>query len=80
MKDLTKDFAYFNENLDAFKQKYLNKYIVIKNKQVLGAYNSFDEAMNITSKTEKIGTFLIQKVDRNPDAYTIYYNNITVLA
>lgn len=80
MKDLTKEFAYFNSNLDFFKQEYLGKHIVIKNEKVLGVYNNFDEAMEKTCKTEEVGTFLIQKVNKNPEAYTIYYNTITVVS
>ena len=80
MNKLSVEFDFFNENLDAIKQKYLNEFVVIKGKKIIGAYKSFDEAMNKTLKTEEIGTFLIQEVKKDPSAYTIYYNNITILA
>jgi len=75
MKKLDKEFAFFNKNLEKFKKEYINKYIVIKSENVLGVYDTFEEAMEQTSKTEEVGTFLIQKIDENPNTYTIYFNN-----
>ncbi len=75
MKNLEREFIFFNNKLEELKKDYLNKYIVIKGEKILGVYDDFDEAMEKTKKTEEIGTFLIQKVEENPNAYTIYFNH-----
>lgn len=58
---LEKEFQYYLENQKELVEKYLNRFIVIKNDKVIGDYNSELEALNETVKSgEKIGTFLIQ--------------------
>ena len=59
MQDL--DFDYFVRNLDDLYQTYGHKFLAIKNFSVLGVYDSFDEALDTTMKTEQLGTFLIQE-------------------
>ena len=63
--ELIEDFNYFLANLDKFCKEYKNKYIVIKNKQVLGTYATFEEARKETNKTEQEGTYLIQLCTKN---------------
>ena len=63
--ELKKDFDYFLENLKMFSKQYRNKFIVIKNKKVLGVYSTFDEARRKTNETEKEGTYLIQQCLEN---------------
>lgn len=74
--DLIKDYKFFMENIEDFCKKYKNKFIVIQNKQILGIYNSFDEARTTTNKTEKEGTYLIQKCTKegnsNPQTFYSY--------
>jgi hypothetical protein len=47
--------------MPAFYEKYGGKFLAIKNKKVLGAYDTFEKALNATLKKEKLGTFLIQE-------------------
>lgn len=61
------DYDYFINNLADLYKEYGHRFLVIKNEQVVGAYNSFDDAFNETTKTEKLGTFLIQECVENPD-------------
>lgn len=70
---LLQEFKYFKQHLDELFQMYPYKILVIKNQQVIGTYNTVDEAINETTKTEELGTFLVQKCDTNPEAYTAYY-------
>ena len=39
----------------------MGRFVVIKNQKVLGVYDSDLEAVEETSKTEEMGTFLVQK-------------------
>jgi len=53
---------YFEENLPEIAAKYLNKHVVILDKQILGAYNSSGEAYDETVKNYPAGTFMIRPV------------------
>ena len=50
MKNLEREFIFFNNKLEELKKDYLNKYIVIKGEKILGVYDDFDEAMEKTKK------------------------------
>jgi hypothetical protein len=60
------DYEYFINNLATLYKEYGHRFIVIKNEKVIGAYNSFDDAFSETTKTEPLGTFLIQECVENP--------------
>jgi hypothetical protein len=55
------DYKYFWRNMEKLYKEYGHRFLVIKNKGVLGAYDTFREALDNASKTEKIGTFLVQE-------------------
>ena len=55
------DFNFFYQNMENLYKTYGNKFIAIKNTEILGAYNSFDIALHETLKEQKIGTFFIQE-------------------
>lgn len=67
---LKDEFDYYIKNQSDFVEKYLGKYIVLKNHEVLGAYESNVEAYQETEKSHAIGTFLIQLVQEGKDSYT----------
>jgi len=66
-----KDFEWFIENYNTLYEKYGYCFIVIKNENVIGTYNSFDEAVDITLLTEEIGSFIVQECNGDESAYTI---------
>ena len=67
---LKKEFEFFlNHQTDLVKQ-YDGKFIVIKNEQVVGAYNSQEEAFAEASKKFDAGTFLIQECRPGAEVYT----------
>ena len=66
-----KDFEWFIENYNTLYDEYSCCFLVIKNKQILGAYKSFDEAVDTTLQTEEIGTFIVQECNGDESAYTI---------
>jgi len=78
MIKLEKEFNYFINNLKELVKKYEGKYIVIKNDIVLGAYNTIEEAISETNKTEEMGTFLVQKCELNEENYTQTYHSRVV--
>jgi len=56
-----KDFEYFLENMEKLYATYGQKFVAVKNLQVLGAYDTFNEALDTTLSTEELGTFIIQE-------------------
>lgn len=64
------DFKWFVENYDNLYQKYGHKFIAIKDKQVLGAYDSVIEAIDVTAQKYSVGTFIVQECNGDSSAYT----------
>ena len=59
---LDKEYQYYTNNRDTFLKEYNGKYIVIKDENILGVYNTQIEALSATSQNHEVGTFLIQHV------------------
>ncbi len=73
-RTLTKDFDFYLEHQEELVEQYDGKVIVIKNGQVLGAYDTDGEAVVETQKNHELGTFLVQPVSLGPDAYTYKFH------
>ena len=74
--ELEKNFEYYLANLDELAKKYNGKYIALKECKVLGAYNTFNDALLYTEKQgHERGTFIVQKASTDPSAYTMTYRN-----
>jgi hypothetical protein len=67
---LKQEFEYFLEHQKEFAEKYNGKFIVIKNRQVIGIYDSEIEAVEESCKKEQMGTFLIQKCEPGDASFT----------
>jgi fibrillarin-like rRNA methylase len=61
------DFEYFIQNIEAFYKQYGHKFLAIKDRNILGAYDSFNTALEETLKQEQIGTFIIQECFKNKE-------------
>ena len=57
---LEKEFEYYLEHEQEFLKKYSGKYIVIKDNNVIGVYETQLEAYDESKKVYPVGTFLIQ--------------------
>ena len=67
---LEKEYQYFKENQDDIIEKYPNKFIVIKDENIIGIYASQKEALTETLRKHKLGTFLLQFVSPDKNDYT----------
>ena len=72
---LTSDFQWFLANYKELYSKYGESYIAIKDKKVLGKYNSYAEGVRETQKTEQLGTFIDQNCGKDESAYTNYISS-----
>ena len=59
-KMLEKEFEYYLKNQKELLEKYLNKYLVIKNEEVVGNFDTKQEAYDFATSKFKLGEFLIQ--------------------
>ena len=67
---LKPEFEYYLANQDDLVKKHDGKFVVIKNKKVIGVYENQVTAVSQTQKAHELGTFLVQKVERGTDAHT----------
>ncbi len=69
---LEKEYEYYQNNKKNLISNYLNKYIVIKNNDILGAYNSMEEAVKKSLVDNALGTFLVQFVEKEEQTVRFY--------
>lgn len=63
------DFDYFIENYKKLYETYGHKFLAIKDKKVLGAYDSVLEAVNDLTSKYKVGDYIIQECTGDDSAY-----------
>ena len=59
---LIQEFEFYLANQDRIVSEYNGKFVVIKNKEVIGAFDNELVAIAETQKSHELGTFLVQKV------------------
>ncbi len=80
MDKLEKEFNYYVEHQDELVKKYNGKFIVIKDCDVIGAFDSELEAIEKTAEQHELGTFLVQKCEPGSESYTQTYHSRVTLA
>ena len=78
MESLEKEFQYYLDHQKELVKQYNGRFVVIKDCQVRGAYNSELEAVNEASRQFKPGTFLVQKCEPGSESYTQTYHSRVV--
>lgn len=66
-----KELEFFIANQDDLVRKFGGKTLVLKDAMVAGAYSSPLEAYLHASKEFEPGTFMIQRCEPGPEAYTV---------
>lgn len=67
--DRKSDFDYFTCHYQEFFNKYGYKFLAIKNKEILGEYDSISEAIEDLSPDYAIGNYIIQECTGDESAY-----------
>lgn len=75
VEQLEKEFNYYLAHQNELVKLYNGKFIVIKNCQVIGIYDSEYEAITETTKQNELGTFLVQKCEPGTDNYMQMYHS-----
>ena len=67
---LQEQFNYYLDNQAEFVEKYDGKFLVIKDKSVVGVFDEEIEAYNNSVEKYELGTFLIQECRPGSESYT----------
>lgn len=67
---LKEEFEYYLGHQNELLKKYAGKFLVIKNKSIIGVYDSEIDAYTEAVKKEEAGTFLIQECQPGNESYT----------
>lgn len=70
MTALQKLFQYYLDHQEELVKKYNGKFVVIKDEEVVGAYESELDAYQDSVKKFELGTFLIQQCSPGEESYT----------
>ena len=76
---LKKAFEFYLTNQDSMVQQHNGKFIVIKDDEVIGAYDSDQEAVTETQKAHPLGTFLVQKVSEGEADHTARFHSRVIV-
>lgn len=75
------DFKFFRENHDVLLKEYFNKYIVIKDRNVLFCGDSFKDALSkALAGGLELGTFIIQLCSEGESGYTQTFHSRVIFA
>lgn len=78
-EQLKKDFQFYKDHQNDLVKEYKGKYVVIKNQQVVGVYNTEIEAYEEAQKKYELGSFLIQLVEEGEGNYSqTFYSRVSV--
>jgi len=75
---LEKEYDYFLSNKETLVANYFNRVIVIKGSEVIGDYDTKEEAIRETIKKHKLGTFLIQEISQEELEDIRFYSRVYV--
>ena len=75
---LQKEFDFYLAHQVDMVEKYDGKYIVIKNGEVLNAFDDELTAVTETQKFHELGTFLVQRVSQGDSAYSQTFHSRAV--
>ena len=64
------DFEWYKTHISELYSEFGVKYVVIKNKTVLGVYDTYADGVLATKKVEPLGTFIVQKLGPDKSVYT----------
>ena len=72
---LKEELQYYIDHQQELVEKYEGKFIVIKEKKVIGVYDTLEDAYIEAQKEHELGTFLIQECLPGEDSYTQTYHS-----
>ncbi len=79
-EQLEKEFKYYLDHQDELAKLYKGKFIVIKDCQVIGVFESEFEAITEAEKQNELGTFLVQKCESGTNSHMrVYHSRVALI-
>jgi hypothetical protein len=76
---LKKEFEFYKANQDSLVAKYDGKFVVIKDQEIKGVYDTEMEAYKMGQKSFPLGSFLIQLVEKGEGSYSqTFYSRVAI--
>jgi len=75
---LDKEFQYYLDHQSELVKKYNGRFIVVIGEEVVGDYESYEQALFESMKQYELGTFLIQECTEGDEAYTQTFHSRVV--
>lgn len=72
---LETEYQYFMEHQQELAAKYSDKYIVIVGNNVVGVYETNEDAYEESLKRYNLGEFLIQECSPDASSYTMVFHS-----
>lgn len=69
--DRKSDFKYFLDNYDSLFKKYGHKFVAIKDKNILGVFDTASQAFNNLSCDYEVGTYILQECTGDESGYMV---------
>jgi len=76
---LKEEFQYYLDNQKEFVEKFKGKFLVIKDLEIKGAYDSQGDAYENAVKEFELGTFLIQHCIPGSDSYSQTFHSRVII-
>lgn len=77
---LKDEFQYYLDHQSELVEKYNGKFLVIKDKKVIGVYDNQEKAYFESKKEHRLGTFLIQRCSPGTEDYTQVFHSRVAFA
>ena len=77
---LRQELDYYIEHHAELVAAHRGKCVVIKNRAVIGVFDTLLDAVTETAKKEPLGTFLVQKVEPGVENYTQSFHSRVAFA
>jgi len=74
---LEKEYRYFETVASDLAKKHPHKFAVIKGEQVIGIYDTIQEALEKTSKDNPLGTFIIQQCEEVDNTIQRFHSRVS---
>jgi len=77
---LDKEFQFYLSHQEELVQKYSGKFLVIKDEQIIGIYDTKEDAYIKAQENYELGSFLIQFCENGSDSYTQTFHSRVAFA
>lgn len=68
---LNKEREYYSENLSLWLARYPGKFVLVKERELIGAFDTMDEALAEGARRFGLASFLVRRVQQAPEEVVV---------